>query len=137
MATNLVYSWTESRVWTVGSNVAPGTAVVSVSNEPGVTITGSGDYTRTETSGPFTISGIPAGGVGLLPTEATVATNGTWEFPVTGGSSTTPNNTAVYRTGGGLITLTASGNTAFGVVDIPPGYVFDGTTLPIKIGVFV
>lgn len=124
------------RVWAVGNDVAPGTAVISVSGEPGVTLTGSGDYQITQDLGGITVT-YPTYAGGRAANEATVATDGTWEFAVTGGSSTTPNNTAVFRTSGtGQITLTSTGNAAFGVVDYPTDYTVVGNLLPIKIGVF-
>lgn len=123
------------RVWAVGTDVAPGTPVVSVSNEPGVTLTGSGDYTITQDLGGIQVT-YPTYAGGRAANEATVATDGTWEFAVTGGSSTTPNNTAVFRTSGGSITLTVGTNTPYGVVDYPTDYTVVGNVLPIKIGVF-
>ena len=139
MATNLVYRYTgeKTRVWDLGATFAPGLPVKSASNEPGVTITGTGNFTRSQVGpGPTTISGIPAGGVGLEGNEATVATDGTWEFPVTGGLTTTPNNTLVYITAGNALTLTAGSNVKYGVVDYPKDYVKVAGTLPVKLGVF-
>lgn len=137
MATNLVYRYTgeKTRVWDLGAAFAPGLPVKSVSNEPGVTITGTGNYVKSYTTGPYTISGIPAGGVGLEGNEATVATDGTWNFLVTGGLTTTPNNTLVYITSGNALTLTAGSNTKYGVVDYPKDYVKVAGTLPVKLGV--
>lgn len=139
MATNLVYRYTgeKTRVWDLGATFAPGLPVKSASNEPGVTITGTGNYVKSYTQGPFTISGIPAGGVGLDATEATVATDGTWDFTgVTGAQTTTPNNTLVYITSGNALTLTAGSNVKYGVVDYPKDYVKVAGKLPVKIGVF-
>lgn len=118
MALNMTRKYTKTEVWQVGSNVAPGTAVVSAGStpQPGVTITGSGDYAKSTTVGPYTISG-PAGGVGLGAQKATVAVDGAFRFDVTGASSSTAGNTVVYRTSGGALTLTASTNVPFGKVD--------------------
>lgn len=121
MALNMVHKYTKTEVWEVGTNIAPGVAVVAVPATggapiPAVTITGSGDYTKSETVGPYTISG-PAGGVGLKPTKATVAIDGAYRFPVAGASAATAGNTLVYRTSAGALTLTAGSNVPFGRVD--------------------
>lgn len=146
MATNMVYRYDDekTRVWDLGGTFAPGLPVKSASSEPGVTLTGSGGYTRSQTGpGPYTISGIPAGGVGLTGNECTVATDGTWEFEgvvssgATPAPTSTPNNTLVYITSGNALTLASSGNAIYGVVDYPKNYVKVAGTLPVKIGVFV
>lgn len=145
MATNLVYRYTgeKTRVWDLGGTFAPGLPVKSASSEPGVTLTATGNYTRSQVFGPYTISGIPAGGVGLTGNECTVATDGTWEFDNVVSSGATPaptstaNNTLVYITAGNALTLTVGSNTAYGVVDYPKDYVKVAGTLPVKIGVFV
>ena len=56
---------------------------------------------------------------------------------MTGGLTTTPNNTNVYITAGNALTLTAGGNTIYGVVDYPKDYIKVAGTLPVKIGVVV
>lgn len=141
MATNLVYRYTgeKTRVWALGAEKAPGVPVISATFEPAVTITGTGGYTRSQANADgTTTTGIPAGGVGLAAQEATVATDGTWEFTVTGGLTSTPNNTQVYYVvADGTLTLTASTNKLYGVVDYPKDYVKVNTILPVKIGVFV
>ena len=68
MATNLVYMGTpaDNRVETLAATYGSGAPVVSLGGLPAVTLTGSGDYTKSETiAGYGTLSGIPAGGVGL------------------------------------------------------------------------
>ena len=144
MATNMVYRYSgeKTRVWALGAEFAPGLPVKSASAEPGVTLTATGGYTRTQVTPPYTISGIPAGGVGLAAGEATVATDGTWDFDVVSSGATpaptsTPNNTLVYITSGNALTLASSGNSVYGVVDYPKDYVKVAGTLPVKIGVFV
>jgi hypothetical protein len=118
MALNMTKKYTNTEVWEVGTNVAPGTAVRSTTNQPGVTITGSGDYAKNTTVGPYTLSG-PAGGVGLKPTKATVATDGAFRFPVVGASAATAGNTPVYITPAGALTLTkgTATNFLFGKID--------------------
>lgn len=121
--------------WTVGAGTAPGTPVVQ-GTRAGVTLTGSADYTASISFGPYTVSGIPRGGIGLTGTDATVATTGTFYLPVVGATTSVANGTEVYydATAKGL-TLTETDNVAFGVVNLPAGFVLDGTHLPVKIGV--
>lgn len=136
-----VYDYDEeiqTREWPVPSGTMANTAVLSAGNEPGVTITNRGDATITKTIGPLTIT-IPAGGVGNRLDSATVATGGSWSGPVTGADGTQPKGTLVYAvvSSGAVtgLTLTATSNTKFGVVD---SYIGKGTSLQtaIKIGVF-
>ena len=118
MALNMVHKYHKTEVWEVGTNVPPGKAVKSTTNQPGVTLTGSGDYTKSQVIGPYTVSGIPAGGVGLKPTKATVAVDGAFRFPVTGATSATAGNTLVYLLTGGTLSLTsATGAIVFGKID--------------------
>lgn len=140
MATNLVYRNTDSqnRVEDLEATLAPGTAVVSTAGLPAVTVTGSADYVRSEViPGVGTLSGIAAGGVGLVGQEVTLAFDGTWEFPtadVAGVTATTEQGTAVYITTAGALTATEGTNTLFGYVDVPPGYDRARGFTPIRIG---
>ncbi|MET4703033.1 hypothetical protein [Frigoribacterium sp. UYMn621] len=128
----------QDREWPVASGTNAGTAVVSISNQPAVTITNRGDSTLTKQIGYISIT-IPSGGVGNLPGSATIAVNGTYRGAVTGAGSSTPKNTSVFAVvAGGLVTeltLTAAGNTKFGVVDSFLGKASASDTA-IKIGVF-
>lgn len=138
MATNLVYRNTDAknRVEVLAATHAPGTPVLSLSGAPAVTVTGSGDYTRSETfPGVGTLSGIPAGGVGLEGKEVTLAFDGTWEFTgITGVTTAAAQGTKVYITAGLALTGTASGNTLFGTVDYPPEFDKTRGPVPVKIG---
>lgn len=124
MALNVIFSDIESerRTAIVGSNVAPGSPRL-IGGRPVVTITGSGDYTNgLTTTGDTVIDkllgvGVANGGIGLLPTEATVTPTGTYAFPVTGATSGTARGATVYITSGNVLTLTSSGNTKFGIVE--------------------
>ena len=126
------------REWPVASGTNAGTAVVSLSNQAGVTLTNRGDSTLTKTIGTITIT-IPSGGVGNAFDSATVAVNGTYRGPVTGSLATTPKNTLVYAViVSGVVTeltLTVGTNTKFGVVDSYLGKA-SATDTAIKIGVF-
>ena len=122
MAKNMIYSdaETDRRVAVVGNDVAPGTALI-VGGRPVVTITGSGDYdgnaiTMTANGKTTTLLG-GRGGVGLQDDEATVTASGTWAFPVAGATASTDRGETVYLTSAGALTLTASGNTKFGIVE--------------------
>lgn len=140
MAKNLVYRNTDSknRVQDLGVTLAPGAHVISKDGKPAVTVTASADYVRSEAiPGVGTLSGIPAGGVGLVAQEVTLAFDGTWEFPtanISGVTASTANGTLVYRTSGGALTATSTSNTLFGSIDVPPGYDRTRGFTPIKIG---
>lgn len=138
MALNVVFSDIESerRAVPVGNNVAPGTAIIQ-GGRPAVTLTGSRDYAGNQIS--VTVGGetmiLQEGRGGeSLPADnyATVTYTGTYVFPVTGASVATAPGTVVYRTSGGTLTLTASGNTKFGVVEFFRG---PGTDTAVTIGV--
>jgi len=124
MALNVIYSDIEGerRPVPVGSDVAPGTPLI-VGGRPAVTITGSGDHTNgLTTTGNDVLDtllnvGVGNGGIGLGDEDATVAFTGTYAFPVTGASAATQRQTPVYITSGGTLTLTATNNTKFGVVE--------------------
>jgi len=141
MANNVVFSDIESlrEVWPVAAEVASGTPLVN-NGKAGVALTASGGSTKSVTSGPYTISGIPAGGVGLDALEVSVATTGTFEFTGVVSSGTTPvptstaQGTPVFITSAGALTLASSGNTAFGRVNYPKGYNKVAGKLPVKIG---
>lgn len=125
--------------WDVVAEVAEGTALVDGSNRPGVAYTPSGGHTISKTVGGLTVSGFIDGGASLLPLQVTAATDGTWEFPVTGATAATKNGTKVYAVvAAGRITalnLTSSGNVFFGVVNNPAGYDAPGAFACVKIGV--
>lgn len=125
-------------VWPVATEVAAGTALIN-GTRAGVAYVASGGYTSSAVVGPYTISGIPSGGESLDALKASVSTDGTYQFPVTGASSSTTNGTLVYAVvASGRITgltLTASTNSLFGVVNNPSDYVAVGTSVCVKIGV--
>lgn len=141
MATNLVFSYDEKHVeiWTLAATKGSGVPVVGGASgaQPGITLTGTGDYTKSSTVGPYTVSGIPAGGVGLEGKEASVAVDGTWELAVTGATTSTAQNALVYFVASdGTLTTTAGSNKVFGKVNYPKDYVKAAGILPVKIGVF-
>ena len=141
MATNLVYKYTESktRVRTLAASVPGGTPLLDPSDSrPAVTITATGDYTVTVTDnlpyGWASVTGVAKGGAGLVGKEATLAYDGTWEFPVTGVTTSTVQGAQVYITSAGELTLTASTNTAYGRIDYPTDYEKAAAIAPVRIG---
>ena len=135
MATNLVYRNIDSknRVRDLGETIAPGTAVMTPEGEPAVAVTGSADYTISEEiPGGGTLSGIPAGGVGLEGQEVTLAYDGTWEFDDIEGAEGLSVGDPVYITGTGA--LNAAGTDVFGTVDFVPDYDSTRGFVPVKIG---
>lgn len=121
MATNMTRKYTKTEVWPVPDGTLSGAAVVDANSQPGVTLVAEGGATSSTVIGPYTISGIPSGGVGLADNFATVAIDGAFRFPVTGASAATVSNTLVYAVvaGGAVteLTLTAGANIPFGKVD--------------------
>lgn len=140
VSTGEVFASTDAlrETWPVAAEVAKGTALLDSGSKPGVAYTASGAHTASKTVGPHTVSGIPDGGASLNALEVSVATDGTWMFPVTGASSTTVQGVAVYAAvSGGLVTsltLTSTSNTLFGRVNLPAGKVAASTATPVKIG---
>lgn len=145
MATNLVYRNTDSqnRVETLAATYQPGRPVISLAGEAAVTVTASGDATITDSTSfpPYTISGIPNGGVGLVGKQVTLAFDGTWEWPaseITGITAASAQGTLVnYVVATGVLTNAAvSGSTvvAYGYVDFPPDYDKTRGFVPVRIG---
>lgn len=142
MATNLVYRNTDSqnRVEDLGRTLAPGKPALSEAGLPVVTVTGSADYTITEqVDDNISITGIPAGGVGLEDQEVTLAFDGTWEFDAEefGGTLPTTNidqGDTVYIDSAGDELSTGSGDVEFGYVDYPKDYDTTRGFIPVRIG---
>lgn len=141
MATNLIYNGNDelnrSRVVPVGTK--SGDPVVQGGVRPGVAITSRGDATATKAidANGWSVT-YPNGGFNNASDEATIAFDGTYEFAVTGGLVTTPNETAVYAVvSDGVVTsltLTAGSNVLFGHVDYPNDYYKRAGILPVRIG---
>lgn len=119
------------------AEVDAGTALVN-NGRPGVAYTPSGGFSGSSTVGPFTVTG-PAGGATLDAKQVSVATDGAFEFPVTGVTAATPNGTPVYAVVASNkiteLTTTATGNTLFGVVQTPKGKTPSADKCVVKIGV--
>jgi len=156
MAENMYKKYTEgkTREWDVVASRLPvstdpvpaGTLIKHVvSGEIGVTLTASGNSTRSAGIPGVTGGTVPNPGVGNKSNGAVVATDGTWLFEVAGvddGDTTlpsgatgrgTPSGTAVYQHNtSGDLTLTSTSATKVGVID--DGVIVDGVA-PVLIGV--
>lgn len=142
MATNLVYRNTDAynRVETLAATYGAGVPVLSLGGKPAVTVTASGDHTRSDSTSfpPYTISGIPDGGAGLVGKQVTLAFDGTWEFPNSAVAGTTAatatQGQVIYVTSANALTTTVGSNVRYGTVDFPPDYDKTRGFIPIKIG---
>lgn len=139
MAENMVHKYTKTEVWVVPDGTLSGAPVVQnagASAIPGVALVSEGGATKSMNFGPYTVSGIPSGGVGLADNRATVATDGAFRFPVTGATAATTSGTIVYAvvSSGAVtsLTLTATNNTPFGKIDR-----FIGDTAATESSVFI
>ena len=145
VSTGEAFSSTDAlrEVWNLASfenaEVAVGTALIN-NGRAGVAYTASGGFTASQTLGGMTVSGIAAGGVGLDALQVSVATDGSYEFPVTGATTSTANGTKVFAVvASGKITgltLTEGSNALFGFVNNPQDYVASAAGIAcVKIGV--
>lgn len=147
VSTGEAFSSTDAKreLWKIATECAVGTALLN-GTRPGVAYVNSGGHTRTDanSANPASITGIPDGGVGLDALQVTVATDGTYEFAVTGATiagavGLAANGTLVYAavTSGRptSLTLTATSNTLYGIINNPQDYVpsADGIAC-VKIG---
>ena len=147
MATNMIYRYdgekTRERALSTATvptaaptTIQPGVPIV-FGDGPAVSLTASGNSTVTETTNlPNGINSInfDNGGVGNLEGSASFAFDGTWEFAVTGATTSTASGVAVYITPAGVLTLTESTNTAFGVTDYPRDFAKVAGRAAVKIG---
>lgn len=137
MAKNLVYRYSgeKTRERQVPSGTQAGTPLL-INSRPCVTITARGDATISNTFAGVTISGTAASlGSGNLADSATVAYDGTWEFTgITGVTTSTAQDVAIYITSGGALTTTSTSNTLFGYTDYPRDYNKATGRAPVRIG---
>lgn len=120
------------------SDIQPGVPVV-IGSRPAVSLTASGNATKTQATGlPADITSVTFknGGVGNSadPASASFAFDGTFEFAVTGATTSTGSEVAVYITSAGALTLTEGSNVLFGYTDYPKGYRKEAGRAPVKIG---
>lgn len=137
MATNLIYRYTgeKARERAVPSGTQSG-APLLINARPCVAITSRGDATISNTFAGVTISSTAANlGSGNLADSASVAYDGTWEFTgVTGVTTSTGQDVAIYITTGGALTTTSTANTLFGYTDYPRDYVKATGRAAVRIG---
>lgn len=120
-----------------GVPVAIGGALATA--RPAVSLTASGNGTVTQTTNlPSDITSVTYknGGVGnsSSPASATFAFDGSYEFPVTGATTSTGNGVPVYITTAGVLTLTVGSNLLYGTTDFPKGYTKTNARAVVKIG---
>lgn len=134
MALNRIFKENErdNRARVVPSGTKSGDPVL-IGARPAVALTDRGDATKTVTLGGTSIT-LPSGGVGLADDEASLAFNGTFEFEVTGATTSTAQDSVVYITSAGALTTTATSNTRYGTVDYPKGYFKRAGILPVRVG---
>ena len=126
------------------TTIQPGVPVLigsaAATARPAVSLTASGNATKTETNGlPAGITSITYtnGGVGndgAPAPSASFAFDGTFEFAVTGATTSQASDVPVYITSAGALTLTAGSNTLYGRTDYPVGYRKEADRAPVKIG---
>lgn len=123
------------------TTIQPGTPVtfgVSPAIFPAVALTASGNGTKTQTTG--LAAGVTSvtfgnGGIGLAAGEASFAFDGTWEFAVTGATTSTLNDVEVFIIpASGLLTLTSTSNVHYGWTDYPPGYTKENGRAAVRVG---
>lgn len=135
MALNLVFQYTASkcRERAVPSGTVSGTPLL-INARPCVAVTSRSDATKTFTLADGSSRTIPVGNPWQTAGSATVAYDGTFEFTgITGVTTSTANDTAIYITSGGVLTTTSTSNTLFGYVDLPTGYVQATGKAPVRI----
>lgn len=147
VSTGEAFSSTDAKreLWKLTAEVVVGTALIN-GTRAGVAYTYSGGSVRTDaySAAPASLTGLPVGGVGLDALQVTVATDGTYEFPVTGATiaaaaALAANGTPVYAVvASGRITgltLTVGSNVLWGVINNPQDYIpsADGVAC-VKIG---
>ncbi len=135
MANNMIYAYnrTRTRERQVPSGTQPGVPLL-INSRPCVTLTARGDATVTTTRADGSSYTYPNGGAGNASDSATVAYDGTFEFTgITGVTTSTGQDVAVYITSGNALTTTATSNTLYGYTDYPRDYVKATGKAPVRI----
>ena len=146
MAVNRIFAGNEkNNLFAVVPSGTKGGDAVWVGDTPAVAITNRGDATKTVQVASLSIT-YPNGGVGLEDTEASLATDGTYELPVDGVEVATPpaNGVVVYSTtttGAAVLPLDADDGetsptayTRFGIINVPNNYNWVADVAPVRIG---
>jgi hypothetical protein len=121
------------------TTIQPGTPVTfGAGNLPAVSLTASGNGTKTQTTGlsaGVTSVTFSNGGIGLASGEASFAFDGTFEFAVTGATTSTANDVEVFIIpASGLLTLTSSTNVHYGWTDYPDGFTKENGRAAVRVG---
>lgn len=103
-----------NREYPVPVGTKSGTPLIA-GGKPAITLTARGDSMETVSAAPGTLTR-PNGGIGNAKDSATVAFDGVYILPVTGVTASSAKGTAVYITSAGVLTLTATDNTKYGVL---------------------
>ena len=135
MALNKVFAYDERkvRVRTVPAGTKVGAGIL-VNGRPAFVIAANTGETQNTTLPDGTVVSAPVTGVGLDKNEASVAFDGSFETAVTGATTSTEQDVAVYITSAGALTLTSTDNTLFGYTDYPKGYVKVAGRAVVRIG---
>lgn len=134
MALNKIYEGTAelNRERPVPAGTLTGVPLI-IGGRPVVTITARGDATVTETlPGGETLTR-PVGGFANAADSATVAYDGTYEFEVTGATTTTANDVEVCIDASRKLTLTPTGE-HYGWTDYPRDYFKRAGIAAVRIG---
>lgn len=134
-AKNRVHKLADISVPASVTTIQPGVPCIAA-GRPAMSLTASGNGTKTITS---PVPGVTSltyenGGAGLAADEASFAHDGTYEFAVTGATTSTADGAAVYITSTGSLTLTVGSNTLFGRTDFPKDYRKKAGRAPVQIG---
>lgn len=108
------------------TTIQPGASVL-VAGRPAISLTASGNGEKTVSNPVPEIASVTYknGGVGLAAGEASFAFDGTWNFAVTGATTSTASDVEVFITlATGALTLTDAGATEvhYGWTDYPKNY---------------
>lgn len=139
MAKNMVFKYDErkTRARAVPSGTLGGVPLL-INTRPAVTLTARGDAVETLTNiggSGYNVTRPIGQSSSNLPGEATVAFDGTWEFTgITGVTTSTGQDVAIYITGAGALTTTATSNTLYGYTDYPRDYNKATGRAPVRIG---
>lgn len=119
------------------TTIQPGIPV-TFNDGPAVSLTASGNATKTQTTGlgnGITSITFQNGGAGLAAGEASFAFDGTFEFAVATTTTGTLSGVEVFIVPGtGALTLVSAGGVHFGWTDYPVGYTKEAGRAPVKVG---
>lgn len=118
------------------TTIQPGVPV-TFAEGPAVSITASGNGTKTQTTGlPVDVTTVTFknGGAGNLASSATFAFDGTFEFAVATAATNTASGVEVFIIpASGALTLASAGNVHFGWTDYPRDYIKETGRAPVRI----